>query len=331
MKQNWLAALLSNSILTTAVLAACATLATAQIPAQDAQSAAQSATQSATQSAAHPPAQAVAPVPLEPTATGQPHTEMIDPAKDPAYDPLLEPKPLPAAQLALIGGIVRKVDVVHNRITLQPFGGGQKYVIYFDDRTHILSAGRETTVLAIHPGDRLYADSQALGAQVFARTLQVRSVGGPAQASGQILALAGGQIRLMDRLSGQPIHFLITDRTIVESHGKPSAPSELRIGSLIEVTFTPGKHSSEASAIAIHASPGESYIFAGVLTHIDLRDGVLALDNQVDGNNYELFFDPLKEASVAKLVIGTPVAITASFDGLRYRTTSIKVTEAGQP
>ena len=359
MKQNRLAAFLANSILTIAIFS-CATAAVAQSSAENAEQnaapdavstapqaatddaskedapqqatkEAQAAADNATESASQPQSQAVEPAPLEPAATGMPHTEMLDTTKDLAFDPLLAAKPLPPAELALIGGIVRKVDVVHNRITLQPFGGGQRYAIYFDDRTHILSAGRETTVLAIHPGDRLYADSQALGSQVFARTLQVRSVGGPAQASGQVLELIGGQIRLMDRLSGQPIRFLITDRTMVESHGVRSSPSELRIGSLIEVIFTPGGRRSQAQSIVIHASPGESYIFAGTLTHIDLRDGVIALDNEVDGNNYELSFDPLKETSLAKLTIGTPIAVTASFDGARYRAISIKITEAAQP
>ncbi len=64
------------------------------------------------------------------------------------HDPLLEPKPLPRADLSLIGGIARKVDTVRNRVTVQPFGGGNKYLIYFDDRTRILSGGRETTALA---------------------------------------------------------------------------------------------------------------------------------------------------------------------------------------
>ena len=127
------------------------------------------------------------PATLEPAAKGEPHTEMLDTANSPeGHDPLLEPQPLPRADLSLIGGIARKVDTVHNRLLVQPFGGGNRYLIYFDERTRILSGGRETTVLAIHPGDRVYADTQALGPQVFARTIQVRAAGGPAQASGQV-------------------------------------------------------------------------------------------------------------------------------------------------
>jgi hypothetical protein len=277
----------------------------------------------ATTSEASPVASAT---PLEPTGKGEPHTEMLDISNTPAgHDPLLEPKPLPRANLSLIGGIVRKVDPIHNRLTLQPFGGGNKYMIYFDERSHILSGGRETTVLGIHPGNRVYVDTQALGAQVFARTIQVRTLGGPAQASGQVIGVLGSQVRLQDRLSGQTIRFAISDQTSVTSRSGPVSAAELVSGSLIDVTFIPGRH-SEAQSVTIYASPGKSYVFAGILTHVNLRDGLLALDNQVDGNNYELSFDPLGEKNVGQLVLGTPVTVTASFDGRRYLATSIKIT-----
>jgi hypothetical protein len=267
------------------------------------------------------------PAALEPAASGEPHTEMLDTANGPEHDPLLEPKPLPRADLSLIGGIARKVDKVHNRVTVQPFGGGSKYLIYMDDRTRILSEGRETTVLAIHPGDRIYADTQMLGPQVFARTIEVRKTGGPAQASGQVIEVIGGRVRLQDRLSGTMVQFDISDRTKVEARGAPASARELHEGSLIDVTFMSGVRRSDAQSITIHASPGESYVFAGRLTHVDLRDGVLALDDQADGNNYELYFDPASQKNVSRLVVGAPVSVIASFDGKRYRATSIKVNE----
>ncbi len=295
----------------------------AQGGAQD--SAQKQSLQSTTASAETKPAQSTnLSGPIEPEASGEPHTEMLDTSAM-EHDPLLEPKPLPKADLSLIGGIVRKVDTVRNRVTVQPFGGGNKYLIYFDDRTRILSGGRETTVLAIHPGERIYVDTQSLGSQVFARTIEVRRVGATAQASGRIILVQGGQVRLQDRLSGETIQFSISDRTKVDLRGAPSSPSELRAGSLIDVTFVPGPRRSDAQSITIHAMPGESYVFAGILTNVDLRDGLLALDDQVDGNNYEVYFDPLSEKNVGRLVAGAPVWVTASFDGKRYRATSIKI------
>lgn len=291
-------------------------------------SAAQDST--ATTAPTAPAPQLEPPPPLEPAATGTPHTEMLDISKG-TSDPLLEPKPLPRANLSLIGGTARKIDLVHNRITVQPFGGGNRYTVYFDERTRILSGGRETTILAVRPGNRIYLDTQALGAQVFAKTIQVRSVSGLAHASGQIIEVFGGQVRLLDRMSGQTVRFALTDHTrLASSGGTPASPSSLHSGSLIDVTFTAGRQ-SEAQTITIHATPGESYVFSGILTHVNLRDGILALDNQNDGNNYELYFDPLSEKSVSRLVTGTPVQITANFDGKRYRATSISITTEPAP
>lgn len=291
-------------------------------------SAAQDST--ATTAPAAPAPQVEPPAPLEPAATGTPHTEMLDISKG-TSDPLLEPKPLPRANLSLIGGTARKIDLVHNRIAVQPFGGGSRYIVYFDERTRILSSGRETTILAVHPGDRVYLDTQALGAQVFAKTIQVRSVSGLAHASGQIIEVLGGQVRLLDRMSGQTVRFALTDHTrLATSGGSPSSPSALHSGSLIDVTFTAGRQ-SEAQTITIRATPGESYVFAGILTHVNLRDGILALDNQLDGNNYELYFDPLSERNTSRLVNGTPVQVTANFDGKRYRATAISITANPAP
>jgi hypothetical protein len=302
----------------------CAAAAIAQNASGEPPAAAQNAA-GQTQAGAARPEQIPAPPPLEPAATGAPQTEMLDLSKSSSYDPLLQPKPLPHADLSLIGGTVRKVDTVRNRIIVQPFGGGSRYAIYFDERTRILSGGHEATALAIHVGDRVSVDTQALGAEVFAKTVQVRMVNAPAQASGQIIEVLGGQVRMQERMSGEEVRFLLTPQTQVESHGAAATSALLHSGSLIDVTFTSGKR-GEARKIVIHATPGESYVFAGVLTNVDLRDGVLALDNEVDGNNYELYFDPLEEKNVARLVAGTPVRVNASFDGKRYRAEAITIT-----
>jgi hypothetical protein len=272
-----------------------------------------------------PAVAAPVPSPVEPAAGDQPHTELLDAASGGEHDPLLEPKPLPPARLSLIGGVVRKVDTLRNRLTVAPFGGGPRCEIAFDERSRILRDGRETTVLAIHPGDRVHVDTQALGAQIFARTIQVESGAATAQARGQVLDASGGEFRMMDRMSGETVRISISPRTKVESHGIAVAAAEIHPGALVDVIFAPGAH-GEAQSVSIQASPGQDYTFAGILTNIDISAGVLALDNRSDGNNYELYFDPLTVRELASLVVGAPVSIIASFDGRRYRANSIRVT-----
>jgi hypothetical protein len=274
--------------------------------------------------AAKAPASPV-PAPVEPIATGSPHTELNPGGSE--HDPLLDPKPLPPAKLALIGGIVRKLDTVRNRLTVLPFGGGPPAVIYFDERTRILSGGRETTMLAIHRGDRVHVDTQDLGGQIFASTIQVRSGATNVQASGQVVDVEGGQIRMRDRLSGELVRFAVDERTRIESHGSRITTAQLRPGALIEVAFTPGRGGGIAQSIIVNATPGESYVFAGILTDINIAEGVLALDNRNDGNNYELSFDPAAERNLSRLVVGADVFITARFDGRTYQATSIRLAQ----
>ena len=81
------------------------------------------------------------------------------PADDNPYNPLLEIPPLPKSNTTLIGGFATSIDHVRNRLTVQPFGRGEKVKLFTDERTHIYRNGAETTVLGIHKGDRVYVDT----------------------------------------------------------------------------------------------------------------------------------------------------------------------------
>jgi hypothetical protein len=275
-----------------------------------------------------PPGAASAPavMPLEPPPQGEPHTELLDSSASQGHDPLLEPRPLPRANLSLVGGTVRKLDRVRNRMIVQPFGGGKPYTIYFDERSRILQDGRESTVLALRVGERVHVETQALGAQVFARTIHVRGSYSVAQASGQVSAVNGAEVTMQDRMSGSTVSFRVGPQTRLTAHGKPAALAALTAGALIEAVIVSGRN-AQAQSIDIRAAPGESFTFVGKVTHVDLRSGVLALDDERDGNNYELVFDTKTQEEIARLTVGTPVSVTASFDGHGYDATSIRVTE----
>src|SRR5581483_8384884 len=117
-------------------------------------------------------------IPAVPNSNAKPQT-------DP--DPLLDPPPLPSGKVTLIGGTVKSVDMVRNRLVVQPFGG-RAMKINFDERTHIYRDGVETTQLGIHKGDRVYVDTMLDGSAVFARNIRVRSQGQPAHAEGQVVS-----------------------------------------------------------------------------------------------------------------------------------------------
>jgi hypothetical protein len=78
------------------------------------------------------------------------------------------------------------------------------------------------------------------------------------------------------------------------------------------------------------AVPGTKFTFAGKLTHLDLRSGVLALENASDGKLYEVKFKPTPQVVTDDLVIGAEVSIVALFSGRDYIAESLAVTSSAQ-
>lgn len=243
-------------------------------------------------------------------------------------DPLLEPPPLPPNKSTLVGGIARKVDRISNRLVIQPFGGGKSVKVTFDERSHIYRDGRETTVMGIREGDRVYADTMLVNAKIFARNIRVQTTSGPAEASGQVTAYdqKTQTATIVDKLTGQAVAVKVTPNTMLKSNTGEAKTAELRPGALVSVLFEPGRKSGSAREITVLAQPGGSYIFAGRITNLDLRNGLIAVDNQSDGRNYELRFDPAQVENREQLVIGAEIAANSTFDGRGYSARSITVT-----
>jgi hypothetical protein len=270
---------------------------------------------------------APAPVEAQPVAK-TPHTEMVEaPSNGPqSADPLLQPPPLPENKSTLIGGIVRKIDGVSNRVVIAPFGNGKTVSVQFDERSHIYRDGHETTMLGIKKGDRIYADTMLVGPKVFARNLRVVTTMTPAEASGQIVAYdpAAQTVRLLDKLTNTPVVFHIAKDTELRSKTGQATASDIRTGTLIEVVFAPGQTGGDARQISILAVPGTKYIFAGRITNFDIHSGIVDVDNQSDGRNYELHFPPEME-NRGELRVGAQVAANATFDGRTYTTRQITI------
>lgn len=259
-----------------------------------------------------------------------PHTQLLPQANGSDYDPLLQPPPLPDKTLSLIGGVTRKIDPVRSRLIVEPFGGGSTMNIYFDERTHFYRDGRETTMLGVHQGDRVYIDTMQLSPNVFARSVRVMSKPGTAHASGQIVSVEGQRVVLNDRLSGETVSFVISPQTqITTAPGVTDA--RLVPGALAQVQFFPKGKDSEAQIIRVDAVPGSSFTFQGRVTYVNIRDGVLAIENQEDGRNYELRFNPDQVSARSTLTIGSQVQAKAEFDGQAFDVQKIQVVAEASP
>lgn len=260
----------------------------------------------------------------------QPTTEILpDDRPLPSADPLVEPGELPRGNVTLIGGRAIKVDRLRNRVTVQPFGGGKKVTVRFDDRSHIYRDGRETTVTGIKEGDRVYLDTMLVGPYVFAKNLRVQTSSGPAEARGQVSQYnaATGRVTMVDQLTTQPVTFTISGQTAITDKARGSATAkDVRPGSLIEVIFSPGTgKGGEARQVTVLASPGARYVFAGRVTNIDLRTNVISVDNQTDQKTYDLIFDPSKVDDRELLQVGAEITARATFDGRNYRASDIAI------
>jgi hypothetical protein len=258
----------------------------------------------------------------------QPTTEMIPEGKDlPSADPVLERKELPRESMSLIGGRVVKVDRIRNRVDIQPFGGGKKFDVRFDGRSHIYRDGRETTMMAINKGDRIYADTMLVSGHVFARNLRVETKSGPAESRGQVTSYnaGSGRVEMRDTLTGQTVAFFVTQQTAMNKRGDPTSPSDLKPGTLLDVMFAPGVHGGMANQVSIMAVPGEAFVFSGRVTNLDLSRGILNVNNENDRKEYEVHFNPAALDDRDALRVGREIEARAKFDGETYRANQVTV------
>jgi hypothetical protein len=247
---------------------------------------------------------------------------------DNPYDPVLEVPPLPKGKPTLIGGIATSVDQVRYRVTLAPFGGGPKLKLFLDERTHIFRDGTETTVLGIHKGDRVYADTMLDGSKVFARNVRVVTEPGVAEVRGQVIATdpQRGTIRVQDQLSARPVTFRVSGATKYSSFKGDANSGDVRPGSLVDVQFATGPANHDvAQEILVLAKPGDDFVFSGVVTNLDMRSATLALENRSDQETYELRFNPAAIEDPHQLKVGAEVTAHAVFDGKQYKAANLRI------
>jgi hypothetical protein len=263
---------------------------------------------------------------------GRPHTVLMNGAgNENPNNPLLEVPPPPPGKPTLIGGKATRVDHVRNRLTIEPFGGGKKVSLFMDERTHVYRNGAETTVLGIRKGDRVYADTMLDGARVFAKNVRVENQAGAAEVRGQVTAVnrEKGTITVKDELSSQPVSFAIDGRTRYNAYKGTAANNDLQPGSLVDVQLGPaGDKGRVAQEIVLLARTGDTYVFSGVVTNVDLRNSTLAVENRSDDQTYELHFGASALDDRSKLKVGSEVTAHAVFDGKQYKANDLQVQQA---
>ena len=251
----------------------------------------------------------IEPLPAEDTEAS------IDPAS------LLPDLPaLPHANATLIGGTILKLDRVRDEITVQIFGGG-KMKIFFDPRTHIYSGSTQGVTTDLHQGDRVYIDTILDGSTVFAKNIRLKNAASAGESRGIVTAYRSdrGELTLRDVLSPRPLTVHITPQTKIVNGGHAGSAGQLVSGTLVALKFGAQQNGHDvAREISILAVPGEGFTFAGRVTGLDLRLGLLVITSSTDNKTYEIYFDPSLIQPDENLRQSANVTVQTRYDGTRY-------------
>lgn len=240
---------------------------------------------------------------------------------------------LPTTPASLIGGTVRKVDPIHDRIVLRAFGGGD-FTIDFDVRTRVVRGAAPAELREVRTGTRIYVDSIQKDGRVFAKTLHIEGAGSIlGETRGQVLSYDPNRrlLRVRDIISAQPLNLRITPQTEIHSGDQGIKASELVTGSLVQINFQGVSDGpSVAEKINVMARPGSSFVFTGRIAVIDLRDSHLTLYEQSEENTFEIGLHSLPANQRLRLKQGTDVLVRAEFDGKTYEARSIEPVASAQ-
>jgi len=242
-------------------------------------------------------------------------------------DSLLDLPPLPESKATLIGGTVAKLDSVRDRMSIQVFGGGNMDVL-FDVRTKVYRDGNLANLKDIRAGDRAYVDTILNGDHVFAKSIRISTNQHQGDARGQVVAFDArrGILTLHEKVSRNPLKFHVNQNTAVIIAQRRASVNELQQGALVEVSFAPGASKiDEVRQIRVVASPGATFMFAGIVTFVDLRLKRIAVANRSDKETYDIALGSLPSASVRDLREGVEATVSAVFDGKGYQAKSIDV------
>jgi Domain of unknown function (DUF5666) len=264
------------------------------------------------------------------TGAGQPADSTTDVALDPA-SLLPDLPPLPEAKATLIGGTVERLDRVRDQLTVQVFGGG-KVKVAFDPRTHVYMSGSEASVSDIHTGDRIYVDTILNGSTVFARNIRLKTTGAAGESQGIVIDYhpGKGELSLRDALSPHALKIHVTPQTQFTHDQHTASTDELTPGTLVAVKFGAQAGSDIAREITVLAVPGSHFTFAGTVTAVDLRLGILTLESSTDHKTYEISFAPSIYVDPDNLHPGTNVSVLTRFDGNHYVASTVTVNSSNQ-
>ena len=262
--------------------------------------------------------------PVAPRATTATPTGTPSPAaRRENRDPLLDLPELPNNKVTLIGGTVKSLDEVMNKMVVVPFGSKQKMLVAFDTRTDFFEDGKPISYKTIREGQRVYLDTMLNGSTVFAKKIWIQSTADSGIGRGQVVEYDPGRkmLTVRDELSNQPIKMQLTSSTVMKKGDANATAADLVPGTLVSMSFGPQR---ELREVTLLASPGTTFVFAGRITYLDMSRKLIAIDNKTDNKKYDVSVDAIAPSVLRQLHEGSEVNVSAVFDGRGYAARSIE-------
>ena len=238
-------------------------------------------------------------------------------------DPLLDLPELPNKKVTLIGGTVKSLDEIMNKMIVVPFGSKQKMLVAFDTRTDFFQDGKPISYKSIREGQRIYLDTMLNGSTVFAKKIWIQSTADSGIGRGQIVDFDPGRkiLTVRDELSNQPLKMQLTSSTVMKKGTENASPTDLIPGTLVSMSFGPQR---ELREVTLLAQPGTTFVFAGRITYLDMSKKLIAIDNKTDNKKYDISVEAIAPSVLRQLREGSEVNVSAVFDGSRYDARSIE-------
>lgn len=238
--------------------------------------------------------------------------------------------PSPKGKTTVIGGAIRNVDRLQDKLTLNVYGG-RDMKIFFDARTEIYRDGQRVALSDLKPGERISVETLLDGEAVFARSIHMLTQSLDGECRGQVVSFnrADGVLSIRDGIAPDAIKVHIPATAVIVGQGQETASAaNLGPGALVDVTFaSDGDGRAVARQVSILATPGTPFVFSGVVDFLDFHSGLLVIHDPRDDKKYEISFAP-EQSKRGELREGIGVSVTAAFDGSRYKAQQITVTPA---
>jgi Domain of unknown function (DUF5666) len=238
--------------------------------------------------------------------------------------------PQARGKTTLLGGTIRNLDYVRDKVTIRVFGG-KDVAVLFDDRTHFYRDGVAASARELQTGSRVYVDTAMAGSDIFARSVRILSESANGESNGQIESYDpnSGELVVRDTLATEPARFRLDPNASILRDGHPAAKSDLHTGSLVSLKFGPSANGPGlVREVSILAEPGGQFVFSGRVSHLDVHTGLLVVVDPRDSKSYDIHFDPAMAGVEERLQEGVDVTVSTSFDGANYVANSIVVNPA---